>query len=72
MPGIASLDPHMAVKDADSGLRWYDAVKLTVEGKGWDDTEKPFQRLPAKAKGLVPGPVWDLSRHSAGMHCQNC
>jgi lysophospholipase L1-like esterase len=46
---------------------WYDARFLMVEGMGWPDTEAPFQRLPARAKGVVRDPVWDLSQHSAGI-----
>ena len=38
-----------------------------VEGKGWTATDAPFDRLPAKAEGVVPGSVWGLSRHSAGI-----
>mgnify|MGYP006279058765 CR=1 FL=1 len=49
-----------------SGLAWYDARGLTVEGKGWEDTETFYDRLPARAKGEVPGAVWSLSLHSAG------
>ena len=40
-----------------------------VEGNGWDEskTEKYFDRLPKRAKGVVRDAVWNLSRHSAGM-----
>ncbi len=57
----------MAVNEAATGLVWRDAASLTIEGKGWADTESPFQRLPAKAKALVRPEVWTLSRHSAGI-----
>ena len=46
---------------------WTDAQQLTLEGQGWTDTESPFDRLPAKAKGVVRDPVWSLSHHSAGL-----
>ena len=48
-------------------INWYNAQDIGVEGKGWTDTKKYFDRLPAKAEGIVRDPVWDLSRHSAGM-----
>lgn len=51
----------------DAGSVWHDLSKGTPEGRGWMETERPFDRLPAKAKAMVPEPVWDLSRHSAGM-----
>ncbi|HSW45731.1 MAG TPA: SGNH/GDSL hydrolase family protein [Phycisphaerae bacterium] len=46
---------------------WHEAAELTIEGKGWLDTERPFDRLPARAKNLVREPVWNLSRNSAGL-----
>src|SRR3954469_3251442 len=48
-------------------VHWHDAAELTIEGRGWRDTEHPYDRLPAKAKSLVRQPVWDLAQHSAGM-----
>ncbi|MGQ9731254.1 MAG: SGNH/GDSL hydrolase family protein [Candidatus Zipacnadales bacterium] len=46
---------------------WVDVRALTVEGQAWTDTASPFDRLPAKAKGLVPDPVWGLGTNSAGI-----
>lgn len=46
---------------------WIDAVKLTVAGQGWQDTQLPYDRLPAKAEMLVRKPVWDLSHNTAGV-----
>lgn len=54
-------------KSEAADIVWHDATTLTVEGKGWADTEAPYDRLPAKAKGIVRPPVWSLSRHSAGI-----
>ncbi len=48
-------------------LDWYDVVSWGVEGKGWSDTIKPFDRLPRHAEGVVRDVVWNLSRHSAGL-----
>lgn len=50
-------------------IGWHDVQEWGVEGKGWptSETEKYFDRLPARAKGVVRDPVWNLSRHSAGM-----
>jgi hypothetical protein len=49
-------------------LLWVNIRDLQVEGRGWNDTKVFFDRLPAKAEGKVPAPVWNLSHHSAGMH----
>jgi lysophospholipase L1-like esterase len=46
---------------------WFDIRQFGVEGRGWDDTKSFYDRLPAKAEGVVRQPVWDLSRDSAGM-----
>ncbi len=48
-------------------LEWHDVQEWGIEGKGWDDTAKYFDRLPARAEGVVRDAVWGLSRHSAGM-----
>jgi hypothetical protein len=47
-------------------LQWVDARKLTVEGLGFRDVKSPYDRLPGRAEGVVPAPVWNLSRDSAG------
>lgn len=46
---------------------WHDVTTWGVEGRGWADTAAYFDRLPARAEGVVRDPVWQLSRHSAGM-----
>jgi lysophospholipase L1-like esterase len=46
---------------------WFDIRQLDVEGRGWNDTKDFYDRLPAKAEGVVRKPVWDLSRNSAGI-----
>src|SRR5439155_18754242 len=51
----------------DGGIAWYDVREWGVEGKGWSETARFFDRLPAKAEGVVPAPVWNLSRQAAGM-----
>jgi hypothetical protein len=51
----------------DGSNVWFDIRQLGVEGRGWNDTKEFYDRLPAKAEGVVRKPVWDLSRNSAGM-----
>ena len=46
-------------------LRWYDVT--TPEGRAWPATKHRFDRLPAKAEGVVRPPVWGLSQHAAGL-----
>jgi len=63
---IGSASSFVHAKD-DPALVWHDVQEWGIEGKGWNDTEKFFDRLPERANGKVPKPVWNLSRHSAGM-----
>ena len=62
-----ALGPATAKADADGVTLWYDVRALGVEGQGWQETKAPFDRLPANAEGVVRQPVWDLSRHAAGL-----
>ncbi|MFP6676270.1 MAG: SGNH/GDSL hydrolase family protein [Pirellulaceae bacterium] len=52
---------------SENGVDWYDVQQWGVEGRGWSDTARYFDRLPARAESKVRGAVWSLSRHSAGM-----
>ena len=63
-PCLAST---IGVGGQESDLKWFDVSKWGVEGKGWNDTDRYYDRLPAKAHGKVRDAVWNLSRHSAGM-----
>ena len=62
-----TISPQLAAADSAGKTLWYDGTLLGVEGKGWENTESYYDRLPAKAKGVVPASVWNLGRHSAGM-----
>ena len=53
--------------DKKPELTWHDVAEWGVEGKGWKDTVRFYDRLPAMAERVVRPPVWSLSRHSAGM-----
>ncbi|MBI2422210.1 MAG: SGNH/GDSL hydrolase family protein [Candidatus Hydrogenedentes bacterium] len=66
-PDVRRIDPDMAIAAAGDDLQWYDAQLLGVEGRGWKEVAAPYDRLPSKAEGVVPDPVWSLSHHSAGM-----
>jgi hypothetical protein len=46
---------------------WHDVRAWGVEGRGWADTERFFDRLPARASGVVRDVIWNLSRHATGM-----
>jgi len=64
---LQRVDPATATKDPKTSTLWYDARLLTLEGRGWTQTEHYYDRLPAKAKGVVTDAVWRLSKDTAGM-----
>ncbi len=69
-PSLLRAEPvsaDAARHEASSGLRWYAAQQIGVEGKGYRDTAADFARLPARAETLVRPPVWSLAQHSAGL-----
>ncbi len=51
------------------GTLWFDVRVIGVEGQGWEEDElaSPFDRLPARAQGVVRDAVWGLSRDSTGL-----
>jgi len=65
--GLAADEPKPAAPKIEQGTAWYDVQAWGVEGRGWTDTNRYFDRLPGKADGVVRAPVWQLSRHSSGM-----
>ncbi len=48
-------------------LKWFDVASWGVEGKGWQDTERYYERLPGRAKGIVTESVWNLSHSATGL-----
>lgn len=65
--GGEAIDPAKAIAEAGSDSLWYDLRLLDVEGRGWTETAAFYDRLPARAEGIVREPVWNLSRNSAGL-----
>ncbi len=50
-----------------SKMKWVDVRELGLAGTGWRDSAHPYDRLPARAEGVVTEAVWHLSRQTAGM-----
>ena len=63
----ARLSPSLASRVKGSSMEWYEANLLTMEGRGWKDTDTTYSRLPARAKAFATGPVWGLSHNTAGL-----
>ncbi len=53
----------------ETEIDWYDLLDLGLEGRAWDasEMEHPYDRLPAKARGVVTAAVWELAHESAGL-----
>lgn len=66
LPAGTLISPLRSYVSADV-IHWHRVQDWGVEGKGWSGTERFYDRLPVKAKNLVREPVWNLSRHAAGI-----
>lgn len=62
-----AIDASKAIPSEDGAIHWYDAKNLPFEGQAWEDVAHPYDRLPARAEGMVRPPVWSLSHDSAGI-----
>ncbi|MCC6682050.1 MAG: SGNH/GDSL hydrolase family protein [Phycisphaeraceae bacterium] len=66
----SASDQSLQLPEAQDNMAWFDARDLGVLGRGFDDTESFYDRLPARAKDVVTEPVWSLSHDTAGMNVQ--
>ena len=67
LPTVSSGVVDVVQPRTAQGIDWYDPQLWGVEGRGWQQTARYYDRLPSRAEDSVRGAVWDLSRHSAGM-----
>ena len=51
---------------ADS-LKYVDASTLPLIGKGFEDTQNRYERLPATLQDVTRPPVWNLSKNCSGL-----
>ena len=49
-------------------MRWIDVTTLGICGRGWEETDHSYDRLPARAQSQVTPIVWQLSQQSVGMY----
>lgn len=64
---LAMINLANATAIPSNTITWSDIRQFGVQGRGWNDTKNFYDRLPARAEGLVRPPVWDLSHDSAGL-----
>lgn len=72
MLAAETSQPNAQVRNVEngpdvSGLQFHDASEFLVEGRGWIDGERLFDRLPPKAKTMVRPRIWDLAGNTAGV-----
>jgi len=67
---FSQLPGPFASTALQDSITWHTVSDWGVEGRGWSDVKRFYDRLPAMAEGVVPEKVWGLSRHSAGMSCR--
>lgn len=62
---------HARGQKTDANFLWWNPATATfpvLEGQGWPtEVNNYYDRLPARAEGVVRPPVWNLSRESAGL-----
>lgn len=54
-------------KNRDNEIIWHSGEEFTIEGKGWNNTQSYYDRMPAESKKNVTPDVWGLSHQSAGL-----
>lgn len=57
---------NAVVAETDS-LKYVDASRFPLVGKGFTETENLYERLPASLKGVTREAVWNLSKNSSGL-----
>ncbi len=63
----SSIETTSSTVNPKSTLRWIDGKYLTLEGRGFTDTETSYSRLAKKYQGQVTGGVWTNSVSAAGV-----
>ncbi len=58
--------PKAVTEDYD----WRDGATLKLEGRGFPNAEKPYNRLPEKWMDVVPKAVWKLSQTSIDINAR--
>ena len=69
---VASSQPSTlsSTPASPDSITWRMVSDWGVEGRGWTDVKRFYDRLPAKAEATVRDKVWELSRNSSGMSCR--
>ena len=53
---------------AEEKISWFNTEDWGIEGRGWNEgMPTHFCRIPDKAQGVIPDPVWNLAKQSSGL-----
>ncbi|MFT6108215.1 MAG: hypothetical protein ACJA2W_001125 [Planctomycetota bacterium] len=71
-PSLSFAESAESQEGADSEAKtdewqFHNVADIGLEGRGWNEAERPFSRLPGRAEELVRSPVWRLAQDTAGM-----
>lgn len=58
---------HIGFAAKSDSLKYVNAADFQIVGKGFDDTQNKYERLPARLEGKTRQPVWDLSKNCSGL-----
>ena len=61
---------HNVPKAVTEDYDWRDGTTLQLEGRGFPNADKPYNRLPEKWEGVVPPAVWKLSQTSIDINAR--
>lgn len=59
--------PIIGLTSSVDSLKYVDAATLPVIGKGFEDTQTRYERLPASLEKITRPPVWGLSKNPSGL-----
>ncbi|MFV0592429.1 MAG: SGNH/GDSL hydrolase family protein [Draconibacterium sp.] len=59
--------PIAAIAISADSLKYVDASTLPLIGKGFEDTQNRYERLPASLENITRPPVWNLSKNCSGL-----
>lgn len=58
---------NLAGNQPQDSTQWHNAQRFTTLGQAWSGLDRPYDRLPARAKEKVRPELWILSTNSSGL-----
>ena len=64
---LLSAEDLAVTPAVEEGIAWYDTAAWPIEGKGWAETTRPFDRIPDDFAAKIPAGVRELGKNTAGL-----